>query len=151
MANSINSIREQALKAIQDIKDGLVDANEEFSKFNKQAANTAKGGAGFNELDKRVKSLESSISKLLQTTKKATNQEERQAAITKSRIPNLKQLVKIKNEEVARNNKAIKTYSQLQAKVNVLKEEYKNLAIQKELNNKLSKQETEKLNKLQSE
>ena len=124
MANNFQDVQQGAIQLIDRIKQEVKGLDAQVLKLNENVKKlTTSGGITPQKTVDQIKALEAEMTKLNSVISKQTTQidklkeaRKKENVEIKSAVPNLQKLKKLKDDENARNNGAIKTYSQLIAK-----------------------------------
>ena len=172
MANSISNIVQEALAGLKLIKQEISTLNDEFAKASKNASQVFKGGGNIAEYEKRISSLEKALAKMYDTSAKGAKKEQQEKkkqleqiekeqelrnrlskqreSEEKKRFQELRRLSRARKKEEAELKRTEGLYNRVQRGINSVKQRYRELAVRKELNGKLSQKEIIELGKLEA-
>jgi len=125
----------------------------DFQKMEKANASLTRQ---YNQQEKTIQSLQNQLTKLTQKQTENTTSKKKEVQAILDQSKSYQGLAKQKEKalaqyekELAKTAAAENLYNKVQAKLNALSNEYKNLAIRKELENNLTEEETKRYNELQ--
>lgn len=168
MANSISNIVQEALAGLKLIKQEIGSLNDEFAKASKNASQVFKGGGNIAQYEKRIKSLERALAKMQETSAKgASIEKQRETSIqrqinfyaknqnavesfSKSEVAAMKRRENAFKKEERQLKRTQGLYNRVQRGINSVKERYRELAVRRELNGKLSEKEIIELGQLEA-